>query len=496
MASNPACFETPVVIDAAADDLVEAIVRTSHLEPARFRAFSYVNRPEPAATPQTVAFHYMRFGIGGAERVTAILMRLLHEHGMNVILYTDMPPEEGDYDLPAGVVRKTVPAVDERERIAFWLTEIREQGIDAVVYNSWLLWCAPVDCMAIQSAGASFIYHTHGVSTCFIGSPWGEGWLQSIQKAAYMADAIVPLSAMDELFWKAYSNNVVAVPNPVDLYMRDVELRPELPKGQTIVFCARLNMVEKRPDLALEIFTRVASQLPEARLRFVGGGDPKDEQALADRARELGIADKVDFLGFQNDAVPFMNEGNLLLMTSPNEGFPLALTEAACLGLPAVIFELPHITIAADNPGIVQVPQGDVEAAARAAVRILSDRSLQESLSCATREAYLDACRVDFAELWDSIMRLSAAARLAPTQRPRPWDTPQIALVHNVVAASQRAFALDRQRTSRIEELEGRLASQSEELRCITSSASFRLGRALTGIPRKIRDVLLRRKDG
>lgn len=75
-----------------------------------------------------------------------------------------------------------------------------------------------------------------------------------------------------------------------------------------------------------------------ARCRFVliGGGPPDMMDALAGRAKEAGLADRISFLGPQTDPENFFSGLDLILLTSDNEGTPLSLIEGLAAGRPVV----------------------------------------------------------------------------------------------------------------------------------------------------------------
>ncbi len=75
-----------------------------------------------------------------------------------------------------------------------------------------------------------------------------------------------------------------------------------------------------------------------ARCRFVliGGGPPDLMDALARRAKEAGLADRINFLGPQTDPENFFPGLDLILLTSDNEGTPLSLIEGLAAGRPVV----------------------------------------------------------------------------------------------------------------------------------------------------------------
>ncbi|MFQ5667558.1 MAG: glycosyltransferase family 4 protein [Candidatus Binatia bacterium] len=93
----------------------------------------------------------------------------------------------------------------------------------------------------------------------------------------------------------------------------------------------------KGHDLLLEIWPRVISQVPEARLLVAGEGD--DLSRLEARGAQLGLREQVTFLGrVSEQALATLYQGcTFFVMPSRNEGFGLVFLEAmragkACIG--------------------------------------------------------------------------------------------------------------------------------------------------------------------
>jgi len=97
-----------------------------------------------------------------------------------------------------------------------------------------------------------------------------------------------------------------------------------------------------RVDLALQVLALVAADLPDARLLVTGrlrwpGSEAPDRQAR-DRARELGVEDRVEFMGpyAQADGPAIFRRGHVLLHTKYNDPCPTTVIEAMASGLPVV----------------------------------------------------------------------------------------------------------------------------------------------------------------
>jgi glycosyltransferase involved in cell wall biosynthesis len=126
--------------------------------------------------------------------------------------------------------------------------------------------------------------------------------------------------------------NGVAAPAPGerDELRRDLGLAPD---AFAAYVPARMT-AQKNHALALAAFASVFGSDPRARLIFAGSG-PLEAEIRAESER-LGLAGRVLFLGFRNDAARLMRAMDLFVMPSRWERMPLALGEAMRAGLAVV----------------------------------------------------------------------------------------------------------------------------------------------------------------
>ncbi|MEJ0047284.1 MAG: glycosyltransferase [Rhodospirillales bacterium] len=106
----------------------------------------------------------------------------------------------------------------------------------------------------------------------------------------------------------------------------------------TFVFAGRL-VAQKDPVLLLEAFARRVRNGP-ARLVVLGDGAMKD--VLQRRTAELGIGEKVHFLGFVADPLPWISRAAAFILTSRYEGFGNVIVEALACGTPVIAADCPH----------------------------------------------------------------------------------------------------------------------------------------------------------
>ncbi|HET7694319.1 MAG TPA: N-acetyl-alpha-D-glucosaminyl L-malate synthase BshA [Vicinamibacterales bacterium] len=135
----------------------------------------------------------------------------------------------------------------------------------------------------------------------------------------------------------------------------------------------------KRIDSVLEVFARIAARLPSV-LLLVGDGP---EIALARRmAAHLGVADRVQYVGAQENVIPLLSIADLFLLPSEQESFGLAALEAMACEVPVVTSDaggLPEV-IEHDRTGFVH-PVGDVHGMAESGWRLLTDAPLRARIT-------------------------------------------------------------------------------------------------------------------
>jgi phosphatidylinositol alpha-1,6-mannosyltransferase len=134
---------------------------------------------------------------------------------------------------------------------------------------------------------------------------------------------------------------MIVVPNALDPVIREfgvpsaVERKSSAPVILTVGRLA-LNEAGKGYDTLIRAMTGVLVQLPDARLRIVGGGE--DRPRLQALAEQCGVAAAVDFPGFVSDeALSAEYAGcDLFALPSRKEGFGLVYLEAMSFGKPCV----------------------------------------------------------------------------------------------------------------------------------------------------------------
>ncbi len=153
-------------------------------------------------------------------------------------------------------------------------------------------------------------------------------------------------------------------------------LRDELGLGSrfTWLATARLEPTKDFPNLfrAFALASeRDSAQEGAGPILLVAGGG-RLEVELREYARQLGLSQRVRFLGVREDVCALMNAADAQVLSSTIEGMPLVLQEASASGLPIVATDVGgnKEVVLADHSGLL-VPSGDSIALSVAMLRIM-----------------------------------------------------------------------------------------------------------------------------
>ena len=139
-----------------------------------------------------------------------------------------------------------------------------------------------------------------------------------------------------------------------------------------LCFVGGMDHLLKAPDVLIESMSACAQRGLDFQLVFVGDGHYL--LRLEDRAKKLGISNRIKFVGRVPPGKPVyehLDNADLFLLPSRTEGLPRALVEAMACGLPCIGTEvggIPELLSAEDL-----VPPGDVAALASKIISVLSD---------------------------------------------------------------------------------------------------------------------------
>jgi glycosyltransferase involved in cell wall biosynthesis len=202
---------------------------------------------------------------------------------------------------------------------------------------------------------------------------------------------VVVLSARMEDYLIAHEFNmpdIRLIPNGVDIArFHPAPTSTSSADRPRVVVCVSILRYEKGIDVLLQAWRLVQEQLTQssqAQLVIVGDG-PLQAQ-LECMAKALGIADSVEFAGFQSNIPMQFHQGDLAVLPSRFEGMPNAVLEAMACGLPCVATRVSgsEDIIQHGTNGLLVEPQ-DYENMAKALLTLLCDPVLAKKYGHAAR---------------------------------------------------------------------------------------------------------------
>jgi glycosyltransferase involved in cell wall biosynthesis len=177
---------------------------------------------------------------------------------------------------------------------------------------------------------------------------------------------------------------LVAAPARRGELRRELGLRPDVP---LVGIVARLAPV-KAHEVFLAAAKAMAPVRPDIVFLIVGDGERRAELETA--ARASGLGDRVRFLGWRADLDRLYADLDIVVLTSKNEGSPVALIEAMAAGRPVVSTRAGGVEdVVTDGETGVVVPIGDAPAVARAVVDLLEDPARAARLGAAGRTSVI-----------------------------------------------------------------------------------------------------------
>lgn len=219
-----------------------------------------------------------------------------------------------------------------------------------------------------------------------------------IRLAIHQSDAVTAVS--NDLIQE--TRNLLDILTPIDLTYNFVDKRVYYPREaaslradfaapdeKILMHISNFRPVKRVSDV-VDIFERVSKRV-KSKLLLVGEGPELTK--IQCKIKNMGLEDRVHFLGKQEDVAQVISMADVLLLPSEKESFGLVSLEAMACGVPTVGSNaggIPELVTNGVTGFLSDV--GDVEEMAENAVRLLTD----EGLHAKFKEACLHRARHDF----------------------------------------------------------------------------------------------------
>jgi glycogen synthase len=296
-------------------------------------------------------------------------------------------PEGGPERRPDAHVRlHDVPSGSSGDHQAFWLGYCRgavraaaSAAVDLVHAHEWMT--APAAVRLRRALGRRLVFNVHLPQTAPFHLAMEDLGLAHADLVLVNSQAV-----KDELLARDVAvGEVAVVPNGVDVETFSPAPEPGSASG-LVLFVGRL-APQKGCDTLLRAFAILQRRCPSSRLVVVGDGD--QELYLLRLARQLRVADRVEFLGWRDDPdlVELYRRAAVVAVPSRYEPFGLVALEAMACGCPVVACRVGGLqdVVRDDETGYL-VPPGDYLELARRLAGVLLDDALRARLAEGARE--------------------------------------------------------------------------------------------------------------
>lgn len=146
-----------------------------------------------------------------------------------------------------------------------------------------------------------------------------------------------------------------------------------------LIYVAEMN-ANKNQAMLIRALKNISCERDDVRLIIAGADNFNGEYVRL--AKELGIEDKVDFLGHREDINDLLHISDIAVGSSYREGLPVNVMEALACGLPVVLSDnRGHRVLGANGENGYVVKVNDHDAMAEKITMILNDDNLYDRLS-------------------------------------------------------------------------------------------------------------------
>lgn len=323
-------------------------------------------------------------GVGGAEQLVYRMLNSRPSFEDNVVCCLRFVGDLGERYINDGgrlYCKKNNGGFD--IGIIWWLRDIiKNEHIDVVHSHTYSTFIYSV--LASRLVGrVKLVYTEHGRLY-----PERSSWKRSLLNPllAFGVSHVVSISNSTAKAMNKYDKfplkNIKVIHNGITLpdTIQNVDIGAKkrslgLTESCRVVGAAsRLEDIKNIP-MMLRAFQRVSKQIPEAYLLVAGTGSKSDE--LIAYGQELGVSDKVKFIGLRNDLWEIFQIMDVYVLSSFTEGISITLLEAMISGVPAVVTDVGgNPEVVADGVTGFLVPLNDDVAMSKSIVTLLNNKEM------------------------------------------------------------------------------------------------------------------------
>ena len=156
-----------------------------------------------------------------------------------------------------------------------------------------------------------------------------------------------------------------------------------------LISIGRFSISKNQKD-TIQAFKRITNQNPTINLRLILVGEGPEKSNCESLVEALGLAKKVNFVGFQKSIEEYLAISEINVLTSLREGLPRVVVESSLVGIPTVGYQVEGISeIISDQKSGLVVPQGDLESLVLRINELVLDAEKRREFGILAREIAL-----------------------------------------------------------------------------------------------------------
>jgi glycosyltransferase involved in cell wall biosynthesis len=332
------------------------------------------------------------FTAGGSERQALYYAKAIQSQGrfQPVMIGLGRDGELSPQIDQAGISKFLFPAVlfwngtlfqKFKTLFSFWLfiSKLKPRYILALTYWPTIL-CG----LVYRFTSANKFYWNQGSVDTFLPFTKWERAVARFCKPTYLANGASPAAFISERH---------SIPrSKVSIIYNALEIPETIaqPSSETLNVVMLANFFpEKDHETVLRAFALIITDIPNARLHFIGGAPGQSPRLIAAKALafDLGLSRNVQFHGVLAEPQLILRQADIGILSTLSEGFSNALMEYMAYGLPVVATDIPPNREALGEANLPWLfPVGDVPALGQRLITLLTNADLRRKLGQANRE--------------------------------------------------------------------------------------------------------------
>jgi glycosyltransferase involved in cell wall biosynthesis len=327
-----------------------------------------------------ILFYYSIFMNGGIERVFVNLLNNLNLEKYELILLN--ANNKSTFKLREEVKNINLDKARAREGVWAAMKVMKEEKADILVAGGCINNITILLAKKLFRLKAKTIFSLHAIDRTNIRK-------KLIRWFYPMADIVVGINRGSIELTKKISEvklkeeKVEIIGNPVvdekmiEMAKEDVNHKWLDGKHKVFTTIGRLSW-EKTQDIMIKALNEVSDK--EVKLLIIGEGP--DEEKHRELVKELGLEERVDFIGHKTNPFKYISRCDGFLLSSKTEGFGMVLVEAMACRLPVISTKAmpnPEDVIMDGETGLL-CEVGDYKGMAKHMETILEDKELREKL--------------------------------------------------------------------------------------------------------------------